>query len=187
MKRIFMVFILATMMLAITGCGSSELASKTGMNSQQEKAAIEIFKSVGISKAEDLSPRKEKDIYIVGSGKFDGLIFKLKEDKNIDFIKYKRNFLYSSLFPQKVVAKFEDFYIENEASYVVAARDAVRARLRSPKSADFNWDHFVTRKDNIVTVKGTLEATNAFNAKIKTSYFVTLSYPDKNVLKVLIN
>ena len=59
MKKFLMTILTILTCVLLAGCGASELAEKTGMNDEQEKAAVAIFNANGIKELDDISKSEQ--------------------------------------------------------------------------------------------------------------------------------
>lgn len=59
-----------------------------------------------------------------------------------------------------------------------SCRDAVRAHLKNPKSADFAGEHAVEQGQNNWHVTGTVYATNSFGGTVPTAYTCDVTWYD---------
>lgn len=69
---------------------------------------------------------------------------------------------------------------DNEASYYVIANEIVSSSLKNPSSAKFAsmGNYQMARKGDLVAVKGYVDATNSFNAKIRNDFVVEFKVID---------
>lgn len=66
--------------------------------------------------------------------------------------------------------------MDDGSGYVkVACRDWVKARLKSPSSADFS-NEVVTSEGNRYTVRGAVDSDNSFGAPIRNTYECVATY-----------
>ncbi|WP_302155060.1 hypothetical protein [Phascolarctobacterium faecium] len=184
MKKIILLMLALVMCLLITGCGSSELAEKTGMNDGQEKAAIKIFNENGITELSNIEKSAQNEnLFIVKDSKFGMVFFELAPDKSIKTIVYESEPVYAN---GQSINKFSDLIVSNNerVDYEVVARNAVKNNLKAPSTADFKFGPLITRNKNIVLVRGKVDAQNSFGAMIRSNYKVKIQLPDKKVLEV---
>ena len=63
----------------------------------------------------------------------------------------------------------------------IIAKELIEKKLKSPKSADFPFSDYECEefKDNIFIIKSFVDATNEFNAEIRTNFKITLQFNAK--------
>lgn len=184
MKKLSMLLLTIITCILIAGCGSSELAEKTGMNENQEKAAIQVFNNNGITgDLENITKFKDNPpMFAIKYGEYGEILFSLTSDKQIDGIMYGPETVYRNGQP---VNKLSDLLIKDKEreDYTFTAWNLVRSNLKNPDSADFPTMPAVSRHNDIVLVTGEVNAQNAFGATVRSSYRVKMQLPDKKILE----
>lgn len=183
MKKLSMLLLTIITCILLAGCGSSELAEKTGMNESQEKAAIQVFNNNGITELEDIQQSKQKDnMYYINTKNNGYIFFELNTDKSIKNIVYETQAIYAD---GQAKNKIKDILVTNEEriDYTVTAQTAIEKLLLSPNNADFKPYPLVMRNKDIVVIMGEVTAPNAFGVELTGRYRVKLQLPDKKILE----
>ncbi len=184
MRKLLLGLLIVVTAIFMAGCGSSKLAEVTGMNDMQEKATIKIFNDNGIKDLSNVEKSSQgNNIFLFKSDKFGMVLFALNQDKSIKNIVYETVPIYAE---GKSLNKFVDMAVSNieRAEYEVAAQSAVKNKLKSPSTANFQSFPVIMRNKDIVLVKGKLDAQNGFGAMIRSDYIVKLQLPNKTILEV---
>ena len=186
MKKLLLGLLIIVITVFMAGCGSSKLAEVTGMNDTQEKAAIKIFNDNGIKELSNVEKSSQgNNNFLFKGDKFGMVFFTLNQDKSIKNIVYETVPIYAE---GKPLNKFSDVIVSNieRAEYEVAAQSAVKDKLKSPSTANFQSFPVIMRNKDIVLVKGKLDAQNGFGAMIRSDYIVKLQLPNKTIMDVYI-
>lgn len=187
MKKFLMTILTVLTCVLLAGCGTSELAEKTGMNDEQEKAAVAIFNANGIKELDAISKSEQgPNMYFVNYKDYGYIFFELNADKSIKNIVYETQPIYAD---GKSKRNINDILVTNDdrISYEVAAQTAAKKFLVSPDSAEFQPYPLVMRNKEIVVIQGKVTAQNAFGVKMPGLYRVKLQLPDKKVLEASVN
>jgi len=84
--------------------------------------------------------------------------------------------------PEQQAKRAQDQF---EANVRVVCKDAVRARLKSPTSADFPWGVRVREVGvDRYEVSSYVDAQNGFGAKLRTQYTCIVDSPNKETVRV---
>jgi hypothetical protein len=184
MKKFLMVLLTVFTCVLLDGCGSSELAEKTGMNEEQEKAAIAVFNANGITgELENITKYKDNPpMFAMKYGNYGEILFSLTPDKQIAGIMYGPETVYRN---GKAANKISDLLITNDerTDYTYAAWNVVANNLKNPNSADYPAMPTVSRHGDIVLVIGDVDAQNSFGATVRSTYRVKMQLPDKKILE----
>lgn len=172
MKKLLLI-LTVVMAFFIAGCGSNPL-EETGMNDEQIKVTEKAFKDSNLGEIKNIEKSVQGDnLYIARTDKYDGLFIKQNDDKSLKYISYEGRGLWDN--GEKQAIDIEDIYVDLDAytKYQTKAQIAVKERLKSPSTADFDQPS-VQRNKDYVRVIGDVHAQNSFGALIKTKYLVEI-------------
>lgn len=173
--------------LCITGCGGpvDNIKDATGLTKEQSQQVLAELQSVGVTNFGNVNKADgQKDVYYIVDEKYGQTFFRIKNDK-VSEIENSFSTVYKN--GQKT-DDISNVYISDQqkASYQVAAKDAVSARLKAPSTAKFDIKQ-VVRYGNSVTVRGTVDAQNGFGAMVEGMFFVKIKADTGEVDSVSIN
>lgn len=174
--------------VSLAGCGNSTPQEKiqkvTGVTQQQAAETFDILKSTGISgEFEEIKKfDKKSDTYEFNDKTYGTIYFSVVNGKLNDIANSSGIYIYKDGNKTNDLNEVT-FKSGEESEFVVAARKAVKDRLKAPSSADFSEDYARKVKDEVI-YSGKVEAQNSFGAKMQHGVIVIMDYNTKEVKSV---